>query len=103
MAPMVGTDPIGQGPYTFVLWKHALSHAEKAHLVADQQRQIQEQRDFEAREAAKQQQRATRGCAKCEARYQGCLGAGRTDCREAYDSCAFEEVGADYMSSCASP
>lgn len=103
MTPMVGHDPIGHGPFSIELWSHKLTHAEKEHLIADRERQIEEQREFAAREAAKKQQRASTGCAKCEARYQGCIGAGRTDCREQYGDCAFEEVGADYLSACPSP
>jgi hypothetical protein len=105
MAPLVGTDPIGQGPFTLELWSRTLTKEEVDHLQADKQRQIAEQREFAAREAAKQEQRETRGCAKCDARYQGCIGGGRGSavCRQEYGSCAFEEVGANYLSACPNP
>jgi hypothetical protein len=105
MAPMVGGAPIGQGGFSLEVWSHVLSRAEAEHLAADKQRQIQEAEEFKAREAAKKQQRATAGCGRCEARYQGCLGAGRSDssCRANYSSCIFEEAGADGMSACPNP
>ena len=105
MAPMVGKDPIGQGPIELELFSHKLTAAEAAHLEADKQRQIQEQREFAEREARAKQQRASTGCAKCDGRYQGCIGAGRSKsaCRDEYGSCAFQEVGADYLSACPSP
>jgi hypothetical protein len=105
MAPMVGTDQIGQGPYKIELWSHALSKQEATHLEADKQRQIAEQREFAAREKEKQRQKETAGCSKCDARYQGCIGAGRTrnSCQSDYRSCAFEEVGSSWPSACPSP
>lgn len=105
MAPMVGQEPIGQGPIELELWSHKLTAEEAAHLEADKQRQIREQREFAEREEAKRQQRAATGCSKCDGRYQGCIGAGRSRsvCRDEYGSCAFREVGADYMSACPNP
>ncbi len=103
MAPLIGADPIGSGPYSLEVWSHTLTRAEAAHLEADKQRQIEEQREFAAREAQKKHDRESTGCARCEARYQGCIGAGRSDCRDQYSSCAFEEAGADYLSACPSP
>jgi hypothetical protein len=105
MAPMIGNDPIGSGRVSLELWSHVLTKQEAVALEADKQRQIEEQREFAAQEAAKKQQRLSSGCSKCEARYQGCLGAGRGDfaCRDQYRSCAFEEAGPDYTSACPSP
>jgi len=105
MAPLIGQDPIGQGTLAYELWSHKLTRAEAAHLEADKQRQIQEQREFAAREAAKRQQRATTGCAACDGRYQGCIGAGRSRsvCSDEYGRCAFEHVGPDYLSACPRP
>jgi hypothetical protein len=105
MTPMVGQDPIGKGPIELELWSHKLTPEEAARLEADKQRQIREQREFAEREQAKQQQRASMGCAKCDGRYQGCVGAGRSRsvCRDEYGSCAFHEVGADYLSACPNP
>jgi hypothetical protein len=105
MAPMVGSDPIGTGPYTVELWSRTLTRAEAAHLEADKQQQIREQREFAQREAAKKHDRESRGCSKCEARYQGCVGAHRGDstCRDEYRSCAFQEAGADYLAVCPHP
>jgi hypothetical protein len=102
---MVGADPIGQGPLELELWSHKLTAEEAAHLEADKQRQIQEQREFARQQALEQQMRADRGCAKCDGRYQGCIGAGRSRgvCRDEYGSCAFHEVGADYLSACPNP
>jgi hypothetical protein len=68
MAPMFGTDPIGQGPIKMQLYSHVLTRAEKQHLEQDKQRQIAEQREFAAqarereaqREAAYRQERQDR-------------------------------------------
>ncbi|HEY5946255.1 MAG TPA: hypothetical protein VIV40_12220 [Kofleriaceae bacterium] len=105
MSPMVGQDPIGTGPVELELWSHKLTAEEAEHLEADKQRQIREQREFAEREEAKRQQRANAGCSKCDGRYQGCIGAGRSRsvCRDEYSSCAFREVGADYASACPNP
>jgi hypothetical protein len=105
MAPMVGQDPIGKGPVELELFSHKLTPEEAANLEADKQRQIREQREFAEREEAKRQQRANAGCSKCDARYQGCIGAGRSRsvCRDEFSSCAFREVGADYTSACPHP
>lgn len=105
MAPMVGADPIGKGPIELELFSHKLTPEERARLDADRERQIREQREFAEREEAKKQQRASVGCAKCDGRYQGCIGAGRSRsvCRDEYGSCAFREVGADYLSACPNP
>jgi hypothetical protein len=105
MRPMVGADPIGQGALELELWSHKLTPEEAAHLEADKQRQIAEQREFARQEALREQQRLSHGCAKCDGRYQGCVGAGRSRqvCRDEYSSCAFREAGADYLSACPSP
>jgi hypothetical protein len=107
MAPLAGNpaDPIGHGRFTYVVWSHVLTPAEAAHLEADKQQQIAEQRDFAAREAAKEHARVSSGCSKCEARYQGCLGAGRSasSCRSSWSSCAFEEAGPSWPSVCPNP
>ena len=104
MAPMVGHDPIGQGTYWLDLYSHVLSAGEAKHLEEDKQRQIAEQQEFHRQEEAKKQQRLSSGCAKCDARYQGCIGAGRgqSTCQSDYRSCAFEEAGPDYLSACPS-
>jgi hypothetical protein len=54
MAPMIGQDPIGQGPITLQLYSHVLTQAEKQHLEEDKQRQIAEQQEFAAREAERE-------------------------------------------------
>jgi hypothetical protein len=105
MMPYVAGDPIGTGPLWMELWSHVLTKKEAEHLEADKQRQIREQQEFAAREAAKERDKETRGCARCDARYEGCIGAGRgrSVCRDEYGSCAFEEAGANYLSACPSP
>ncbi len=105
MAPMVGHDPIGSGSFTAEVWSHVLTRDEAAHLEADKQRQIEEARRFQEEERAKQQQRVSTGCNKCDARFQGCIGAGksRSTCESDYRSCAFEEAGPDYGSACPFP
>ncbi len=105
MAPMFGTGTIGHGPFSLEVWRHVLTGAEARHLDEDKQRQIREQQEFAARERAQREARANRGCSKCDARYQGCIGAGRDHdtCGSEYRSCAFEEVGADYGSACPFP
>jgi hypothetical protein len=50
MAPMIGSDPIGQGLLEMELYSHVLTRAEKQRLEEDKQRQIAEQREFAARE-----------------------------------------------------
>jgi hypothetical protein len=105
MAPMLGQDPIGKGRFVYEVWRHVLTPAEAAHLEADKQQQIHEQQDFAARQSAEQRQHASAGCSRCDARYQGCIGAGRHEstCRDEYRTCAFEQVGPDYLSSCPPP
>ena len=104
-APMIGHDPIGSGSVSIELWTHVLTKAEAAHLEADKQQQIEEARRFKEEEDAKQQARLQSGCNRCQARYQGCLGAGwsRGECQEKYRDCAFEEAGPEWMSACPSP
>lgn len=101
MVPLFGADPIGSGPYSLEVWSHVLTKAEATHLEADKQRQIAEQREFAAREAQRKHDREAAGCARCEARYQGCIGAGRSDCRDMWSTCTFEEVGVEV--SCGNP
>ena len=81
-----------------------LTRAEADRLAADQQRQISEQREFAERERAERAARIARGCAKCDARYQGCIGAGRSPsvCQSEYRSCAFQQAGSEYLSVCPS-
>lgn len=102
---MVGAGQIGAGPYALELWSHVLTKAEARHLEEDKQQQIREQQEFAARERAERQARANAGCSKCDARYQGCIGAGRDrgTCSSEYRSCAFEAIGADYGSACPFP
>ena len=97
--------PIGHGPYSVELWSHRQTAQEAASVVQHQQEDDERFRKYEAEENAKKQQRAQTGCSKCEARYQGCVGAGRStsSCGDDYRSCAFEAVGPDYMSSCPNP
>jgi hypothetical protein len=104
-APMIGHDAIGQGPIAIELWTHVLTKEEAAHLEADKRQQEEEAKQFAAQEKAKKDARVSGGCAKCEARYQGCLGAGGSNnqCAAAFRSCAFEAVGTDYVDSCPSP
>jgi hypothetical protein len=105
MAPMIGADAIGHGPYTVELWSHRQSDAEAAHMAADQQRQADEQRAFAERQRAKEEAQTQSGCATCDGRYQGCIGAGlsRDRCESEFRTCAFEKAGPRYMSTCASP
>ena len=56
MAPMIGADPIGQGPIKLVLYSHVLSRAEAKHLEEDKQKQIAEQRAFDAQQAQRDEQ-----------------------------------------------
>jgi hypothetical protein len=105
MAPLVGDDPIGHGTYAYELYKKKLTPKEQAELAADQERQIREQEEFARAEREKRQNRAIAGCSKCDGRYQGCIGAGRSEstCRQQYSTCTFEEVGADAGSACPFP
>src|SRR5262249_39802707 len=105
MSPLIGTDPIGSGAVDLQKFSHLLTEQAAPHPEAGKQRQIEEQREFARQEAAKKQQRESTGCSKCDGRYQGCVGAGRGEsvCRDQYRTCAFEEVGADYLSACPNP
>ena len=97
--------PIGHGAYTVELWSHVQTRAEAASFAADQQKQERDYRAFKAEDDAKKAKVAQQGCSKCEARFQGCVGSGRSNssCDSDYRSCAFEQVGADYTSSCPNP
>jgi len=105
MAPLFGADPLGQGPYTLEVYAHALSAAEYASYQADQRQQSDDAAKFAASEAAKKNDRLSKGCATCESRYQGCVGSGQSEstCRNAFSSCAFEQAGPDYYQACAHP
>jgi len=96
MAPLVGHDPIGHGSYEFEVYAKTLTAQEQAELKADEERQIREQQEFQREEAQKQHDKEVAGCAKCDGRYQGCIGAGRPEstCRSNYSTCTFEEIGA---------
>lgn len=60
MAPMLGTDPIGQGAIKLQLYSKVLTRAEKQRLEQDKQRQIAEQREFAAQERERQAQNEER-------------------------------------------
>jgi hypothetical protein len=96
---------LGTGPITLQLYAKPISAAQLANLKADEERQIEEARRFRAEQQAREAARAQAGCAKCDARYQGCRGAGRSvsACQSAFRSCAFEEVGASWPSRCRTP
>ncbi len=105
MAPLIGAEPIGHGDYVLELYSKHLTQKEQQELAADKERQIREQEEFSRAEAQKRHDQAVAGCATCDARYQGCIGAGRPDhtCRQDYSSCTFEQVGADAASACPFP
>jgi hypothetical protein len=105
MAPLVGHDPIGHGRFDYEVFAKHLTAKEQAELEADKQRQIREQEEFAAQEQQKRHDRAVAGCSKCDGRYQGCIGAGRSTstCQQQYSTCTFEEVGADAGSACPFP
>jgi hypothetical protein len=96
---------LGTGPITLQLYSKPISEKQLANLKADQDRQIAESQKFKAEQDAKDAERARMGCSTCDARYQGCRGAGRTpsSCQSDYRSCAFQEVGASWMSKCQMP
>jgi len=54
MAPMIGQDPIGEGPIQLELYSHVLTAAEKRQLEEDKQRQLAEQRAFAAQQAERE-------------------------------------------------
>lgn len=54
MAPMIGRDPIGQGPIRMALYSHELTRAERRRLEQEKQRQLAEQRALAAREAERE-------------------------------------------------
>jgi hypothetical protein len=105
VAPMIGADPIGLGGYASELWSRTMTPEEARHLRADKEQQIEEQRAAAARDEAQKRDRQSAGCAKCNMRYQGCLGARRAEpsCHEDFRQCAFEQVGPDYLAVCAHP
>ncbi len=104
---MVGASEVGlgTGPITLQLYSKPISRGQLDALKADEERQIEESRQFRAQEEARRAERARAGCAKCDARYQGCRGAGRTvhACQSLFRSCAFQEVGASWPSACRTP
>jgi hypothetical protein len=57
MAPMFGTDAIGQGAVKLQLYSHVQSRAEKQQREADKRRQIAEQEAFAAQEREREAQR----------------------------------------------
>ena len=87
------------------MFRHVLTPDEAAHLAEDERQQQADSQEFARREREKKQQRATSGCSACQARWQGCYGASRNrrSCDSDFDSCAFEKIGADYMSVCRRP
>lgn len=105
MAPLVGHDPIGHGALAYEVYSHVLTAKEARARAEDRARQEREAQDFAQQERAKKQARLDHGCSTCEARYQGCLGAGRdqSSCRSDYSSCAFEQAGPDWMDACPNP
>lgn len=105
MTPMIGQAPIGTGPYELAVYSRTATEEELAHLQADKQQQIDEQKAAAERDAAAKREKQQRGCTTCEARYQGCIGAGiqRATCQDKFRTCAFEEVGAEWMDACPAP
>ena len=88
--------PIGHGGYTVQVYSHKQT-AEEARAVAEDQRdQDQRFQKYQAEEAAK----ANAICDRCQTRYEGCRGAGRSEstCRSEYSQCAFD--GGDYKGAC---
>ena len=71
----------------------------------DQAQQIAESDAFQAQQQAEEANRNQQGCTACTARWQGCMGARRprTDCDSEFRSCAFQEVGADWIGNCPNP
>lgn len=104
---MVGASEsdLGSGPITLQLYSKPISEKQLANLKADEERQIAESERFKAEQEAKENERARTGCSTCDARYQGCRGAGRSpsSCQSDYRSCAFEQVGPSWMSKCHMP
>ena len=98
-------EDLGTGPITLQMYSKPVSEKQLANLKADEERQIDESNKFRAEQEAKDAERARTGCAKCDGRYQGCRGAGRsvTSCQSDYRSCAFQEVGASWPSNCRMP
>jgi len=100
-----GALDLGQGSYSLELWSKPISDAELQALAADQAQQIAESDAFRAQQEAEENARNQQGCNTCNSRYQGCIGAhmDRSQCDTDYRSCAFEQVGADWMSVCPNP
>jgi hypothetical protein len=98
-APLRGTGAIGTGPYSVELWMHKLSAQEKHHLEADDREQTAQANRFAADQRAKSEARINAACSKCSARFQGCIGAGRSrsSCMSDFMSCRFQEGGPDAM------
>lgn len=107
LQPIVGGAPgdLGTGDYVVELWAQPVSEQQLGAQAADREQQIAESRAFQERQRAEEAARNAQGCDRCAARYEGCLGAriARSQCDSDYRSCAFQEVGADYLSACPSP
>lgn len=96
---------LGTGPATLQLFAKPVSDKKLGDLKADQDRQLDESRRFKEEQQAKENARALSGCNACNARYQGCRGAHRSvgSCQADFRSCAFEKIGASWMSACRVP
>jgi hypothetical protein len=90
---------VGHGPFTAQLYSHKQT-ADEARANADDQR---EQDARYQKSKAEQAAKLNAVCDRCAMRYQGCLGAGRSDasCRDDYRHCTFD--GGDYSGACHGP
>jgi hypothetical protein len=95
MSPLFGSDPIGAGDYKLEVYSHQLREKEWADKrAAEQAEEARQQREIDEQRAA-DRDKAIAGCQRCDARYQGCIGAGNDygTCQSRFSTCEFEEVG----------
>jgi hypothetical protein len=95
MAPLFGSSPIGTGNYKLEVYSHKLSDKEWADKrAAEKADEEQQEREIE-QQRADERNKAVAGCQRCDARYQGCIGAGNDygTCQSRFSTCEFEEVG----------
>ncbi len=108
-------DALGHGQVITELWSRTLTGAD-----LERRRLAREREDAERAQFAEQQritreqaqlrreqehQRDSAVCEKCNARYQGCIGAGGSSrsCESQFRSCTLENAGASQLAPCRKP
>jgi hypothetical protein len=88
---------LGQGAFTLQLYSKPISEEHLGAQKADQEKQLEESREFQRQEDARKMDNIIRGCQKCAQAYNECLadwrrGASRQTCANEYRSCVWRET-----------